>query len=94
VGKASVVPIEAIQPDLSEFGRYLYRLMVSKGIKTFNALASEMDTSEYRVFRQTVVKFAKGEQIVQPRFARRLATVLELSKQEERELAWMLYRYG
>ena len=39
-------------------------------------------------------KFAKGEQPVQPRFARRLAEVLGLTEEEERGLSWMLYKYG
>lgn len=94
MSEASVVPIEALHPELNEFGQYLYKLMVSHGIMSFTALAAAMSTHDYPVYRQAVSKLAKGEQIVQPRFARRLAVVLELSPEEERELSWMLYKYG
>lgn len=90
----SVIPIEAIQPNLSGFGQYLYGLMLSRGIKSFSALAFALDCDEYRVHRQTVTKFAKGEQPVQPRFTRRVTEVLNLTEDEERELAWLLYKHG
>ena len=90
----SVIPIEAIQPDLSEFGKYVYGLMLPRGIRSFSALASALDCDEYRVHRQTVTKFVKADQSVQPRFARRLTEVLNLTDEEERELAWLLYKHG
>lgn len=94
MSEASVIPIEAIHPDLSEFGRTIYKIMIAKGIKSFTALAGAMDSNEYRVYRQTITKYVKGEQSVQPRFVRRFVEVLKLTKAEERELAWMLYQYG
>lgn len=94
MSEAPVVPIEALHPDLNEFGKYLYKLMVSRGITSFKRLAEIMDSEEYRVNRQAVTRVAKSDRCVQPRFARRLAEVLELSEEEERELAWMLYQYG
>lgn len=90
----SVIPIEAIQPDLSEFGKYLFGIMLSRGIKSFSGLAAALDCDEYRVHRQTVTKYARAEQPVQPRFARRVAEVLNLTEDEERELAWLLYKHG
>ncbi len=94
MSETSVVSIEAVHPGLSEFGQYLYKLMLSRGYKSFSALASAMDADQYRVHRQTVSKLAKGEQPAQPRFARRLTIVLGLSEEEEQELAWTLYRFG
>lgn len=94
MSEASVIPIESIHPELSEFGRAIYKIMVAKGIKSFTALASAMDSEEHRVYRQTITKYVKGEQSVQPRFVRRFVKVLGLTKAEERELAWMLYAHG
>ena len=94
MSEASVIPIESVQPDLSEFGKYLYKLMLSKGIGSFNALATKMSTDEYIVYRQAVSKYAKGKQPVPPKFARRLAMVLLLTEEEERSLSWALYRWG
>lgn len=91
---SSTIPIEAIQPDLNEFGRYVYRLMLSKGIGSFNALATRMATEDYPVYRQMVSRFVKDDHSVPPKFARRLAAVLDLNEKEERELAWMLYKWG
>jgi hypothetical protein len=91
---SSTIPIEAVQPDLNEFGRYVYPLMLSKGIGSFNALAKRMATEDYPVSRHMVSRFVKENHSVPPKFARRLAEVLELSETEERELAWMLYKQG
>lgn len=94
MSESSVVSIDAIHPDLSEFGKHLYKLMVSRGIRSFSALASELDDNDYRMYRQTVTKYARGEQPVPPRFARRLTQVLALTEDDERELAWILYKHG
>lgn len=94
MSEASVIPIEDIHPELSEFGRTLYKIMVSNGIKSFTALASAMDSGEYRVYRQTITKYVKGEQPVQPRFVRKFVEILKLGDAEERELAWKLYTHG
>jgi hypothetical protein len=88
------VPIEAIQPDLNEFGKYVYRLMLTRGVTSFNALANKMATEDYPVYRQMVSRFVKEDHSVPPKFARRLSEVFELSEEEERELAWILYKYG
>lgn len=94
MSEASVVSIEDIHPDFSEFGRYLYKLTISHGIKSFSALAAAMDAEDYGVNRQSISNLAKGKQTVQPRFARRLTEVLSLDGDEERELSWMLYKFG
>lgn len=94
MSEATSIPIDAIHPDLNEFGQHLYKKMVSRGVMSFTALAAAMSTDGYPIYRQGVSKIARGEQIIQPRFARRLAVVLELSQEEERELSWMLYKYG
>ncbi len=94
VNDTSVVPIEALQPDLSGFGKHLYGLMLSRGIKSFSALAAAMDCDDYRVHRQTITKYAKGDQPVQPRFTRRATEVLNLTEDEERKLSWFLHKYG
>lgn len=94
MSETSVISIEAIHPDFSEFGQHLYKLMISRGIKSFSALAELMDTEDYRVHRQVISNLAKGKQPVQPRFARRLAEVLRLEADEETELSWVLYKFG
>lgn len=90
----SVVSIEAIQPDLSKFGQHVYKLMISRGVIHFNALAERMSTNDYPIKRFAVMRYVKGQSDVPPRFGRRLTEVLELNKEEELELSRMLYKWG
>ena len=61
VNETSIVPIKAIQPDLSESSKYLYGIMLSYGIKSYSVLESTLDCNEYRVHGQAVSKYAEAD---------------------------------
>lgn len=90
----STVSIESIRPELSEFGRYVYGLMASKSVANFSQLCMKFDDSGDTIHRQTLMGYVKGSGRTPASFGRRLASALTLSDEEERELAWMLYRWG
>lgn len=91
---SSTVSIESIRPELSEFGRYVYGLMTEHGVANFSQLCARFDFAGDPIHRQTLMGYVKGSGRTPASFGRRLAASLELSESEERELSWMLYKWG
>lgn len=91
---SSTVTIETIRPELSEFGRHVYGLMLSRGITRFAQLCAEFEKAGDPIHRQTLSGYLKGTSSPPANFARRLVPVLTLTEEEERELAWVFYRFG
>lgn len=90
----STVPIEVIRPELSEFGRYVYGLMLSRGFTSFSQVCAALEEKGDTIHRQTLSAYMKGSSGPPANFARRLARALDLTPEEERELAWMAYLHG
>jgi transcriptional regulator with XRE-family HTH domain len=90
----STVSIEAIRPELSEFGQYVYGLMISRSFTSFAQLCAAFDRAGDAIHRQTLSGYLKGSSSPPTNFARRLARALNLTLEEERELSWVAYKYG
>lgn len=90
----STVAIEAIRPELSEFGKYVYALMTSKGVQNFSQLCVRFEVAGDRIHRQTLMGYVKGDAKTPAEFGRRLANALDLTEEESRELAWQQFLYG
>lgn len=78
----------------SEFGRYLYSEMIRHGVETVTKLQDDLKMQGYPISRMSVSAYLKGERKVPVEFARQVASLLSFTEEEERELAWMLYRWG
>jgi hypothetical protein len=90
----STVAIEDVRPDLSEFGKHVYGLMLSRGITNFSQLCATFLAKGDKIHRQTLSGYVKGSGGLPADFGRRLAMALDLTEDEERELAWLLYKHG
>lgn len=78
----------------SEFGRYLYSEMIRHGVETVTRLRDDLAAQGYQISRMSISAYLKGERRVPIEFARQVASTLNFTEDEERELAWALYRWG
>jgi hypothetical protein len=81
--------LDKLMPQLTDFGKHLFSLMLSRNIRTFAELRELLAKNGFDVHRQTISHYATGKYEAPPRFVRKLAEVLDLSEEEKRKLAWV-----
>jgi transcriptional regulator with XRE-family HTH domain len=81
------------QTGLTDFGKYLYQVMVSRDLRTFADLSRALESRGHGVSRQAIANYANGNRAVPASFVVAVASELKLSEDEQRELAWC-FAYG
>jgi transcriptional regulator with XRE-family HTH domain len=78
---------------MTEFGRTLYSLMLSRGIEFRQDLATLLTEAGYKVSQQTISNYMNGKRTIDPDFPLFVSEVLDLNEEEECRLA-KAYTFG
>lgn len=78
----------------SVFGRHVYSQMVKHNVDTIKDLTSALERAGWKINKASVSAYLHGERKVPAEFARNVGKALGMAEQGERELAWMLYKWG
>ncbi len=79
--------------QMSEFGRTLYSLMLTRGIERRQDLLRLLNKGGYKISQPRLSYLLNGERNVDPLFMACVSELLRLTKEERRRLAWA-YAYG
>lgn len=80
-------------PHMTEFGRTLFSLMLTRGMEHRRDLLDRLREVEYPISQSRLSYYFNGERKVDPVFVVRVSDLLDLNKDERRRLAWA-YAYG
>ena len=73
---------------MSEFGRTLFSLMLTRGIETRQDLRKRLNDGGYKISQPRLSYYLNGERTVEPMFVASVTELLNLTKEEQRRLAW------
>lgn len=95
---ANARPVESKDsPQLTEFGRTLYSLMLTRGIEHRQTLLRELnsppDEPRYSISQARLTYYLNGDRTVDPMFLECVSELLSLNKSERRQLG-MAFAYG
>jgi hypothetical protein len=79
--------------QMSEFGRTVYSLMLTRGIETRQKLREALNTAGYEISQARLSYYLNGQRNVDAKFVVCVADLLKLNKKERQELAWV-FAYG
>lgn len=80
-------------PHMTEFGRALYSMMLTRGIERRKDLAEALNESGYAISQAGLSYYMNGQRNVEPAFVVHVSDLLKLTKKERQELAWV-FAYG
>lgn len=85
--------MQRTQNGLTDFGKHLYGVMVSRDMRTFAELARVLQRDGLRISRQAIANYANGNRAVPASFITALSASLKLTDDEQHDLAWY-FAYG
>ena len=80
-------------PHMTEFGRTLLSLMLTRGMEHRQDLLKALRDVGYTISQSRLSYYFNGERKVDPAFVVHVSDLLELTKEERRRLAWA-FAYG
>ena len=87
--------VQAAAPaqHMTEFGRTLFSLMLTRGMEHRQDLLQALKEVGYNISQSRLSYYFTGERKVDPVFAVRVSDLLGLNKEERKRLAWA-FTYG
>lgn len=86
-------PRETRPQGMTEFGRTLLGLMLSRGIEYRQDLAEMLTEAGYKISQQTISNYMNGKRNIDPDFPTFVSEVLDLDEEEQTRLA-RAFSYG
>ena len=74
--------------QMSEFGRIVYSLMLTRGIERRQDLLRLLNGNGYSISQARLSYYLNGERNVDPMFVACVSELLRLNKEERRRVAW------
>lgn len=81
------------ESQMTEFGRAVLSLMLTRGIETRQDLRAKLNEAGYAISQARVSYYLNGDRAVDPMFLLCVTSLLGLTKEEQRKLSWS-YAYG
>ena len=78
---------------MTEFGRTLFSLMLTRGMEHRQDLLEALKGTGYTISQSRLSYYLNGERKVDPAFVVHVSDLLELTKAERQRLAWA-FAYG